>query len=173
MPVVLPESWPWPGRPRPARPTAWRSARSAIAIWLFRRGCPGTRPHRAAASPGGNARQRRLDDPDPGAEAPRRGAHARRTRPEWSGTLRESIGDSSTSMGRRRRRRARSRQALTVSRCSQASKRAGSRSPGRSRQARMRLSWTASWARSGSRRISRAAASSRRRAPSTSSAKAS
>ena len=32
------------------------------------------------------------------------------------------------------------RQALTVSRCSQASKRAGSRSPGRSRQARMRLS---------------------------------
>ena len=50
---------------------------------------------------------------------------------------------------------------MTVRRWSQASNRSGSRNPGRSRQARMSASWTASRASSGSRRMRRAAPSSR------------
>ena len=89
------------------------------------------------------------------------------------GRRRRSIGVGSTSIGRRRRLRATSREAFTVRRWSQASNRSGSRSPGRSRQARMSVSWTASRASSWSRRMSRAAASSRASDGSTSWAKAS
>ena len=80
----------------------------------------------------------------------------RRSRPRrrWRGT---AIGVSSTSSLWRRSRRASSIQAWTSSRCSQASKRSGSRSVGRSRQARTSAFWTASLACSASRRMSQAA----------------
>ena len=83
------------------------------------------------------------------------------------------MGVSSTSIDRRRRRLATSMQALTVSLRSQASNRSGSRNPGRSRQARTMASWTASRASSPSRRIRRAAPSSRATAAPASAAKAS
>jgi hypothetical protein len=67
-----------------------------------------------------------------------------------------------TSTTRRRRLRARSMQACATRLCSQWSNVRGSRRPGRLRQARISVSWTASSARSGSRRMRRAVASRRR-----------
>ena len=101
-----------------------------------------------------------------------RGDRDRRPAPAWSSASVKWIGVSSTSTTRRRRLRARSMQACATRLCSQWSNVAGSRSPGRLRHARIRVSWTASWASSGSRRMRRAVAS--RRAPDarTSSAKA-
>ena len=72
-----------------------------------------------------------------------------------------------------RTRRISSMQAFTSRRCNQASNRSGSRSVGRSRQARTRAFWTASVARSASRIMSQAVASSREIAAPASSAKAS
>ena len=79
----------------------------------------------------------------------------------------------STSTMTARTRRISSMQAFTSSRCSQASNRSGSRSVGRSRQARTSAFWTASVARSASRSMSQAVASRREIAAPASSAKAS
>ena len=92
-----------------------------------------------------------------------RAGRDRRPGPVSSSASAKCSGLSSTSTTRRRRLRARSMQAWATRLWSQWSKVAGSRSAGRLRHARIRVSWTASWARSGSRRMRRAVAS--RRAP--------
>ena len=118
-----------------------------------------TRP-RATGSRGSSGGRRAPGAPGRAGRAP---ARPGRGRPGGGpvATAGSSMVLISTSMGRRRRRRASSRLAFTRSRWSQASNRSGSRSPGRSRQARTRVFWTASRASSGSRRMRRAAASSR------------
>ena len=108
-----------------------------------------------------------------GGAARRRAVPARRSWPTSSAMEGIRIGVSSTSIDRRRRRLATSMQAFTVRRRSQASNLSGSRNPGRSRQARTMASWTASRASSPSRRIRRAAPSSRATAAPASTAKAS
>ena len=139
-------------------------ATDAAGTSRSRAGCPGRRRLRQRHP------QEEAEDDDRallGLEAPRAHGREGRGRPRSRSSRRRSgssRGVSSTSMARRRRRLRRSRQALTVSRWSQASNRSGSRNPGRSRQARTIASWTASRASSPSRRISRAAASSRARA---------
>ena len=98
------------------------------------------------------------------------------------GDRRRGVGDGGRGreVGRCRRRgdgagarRISSMQAWTSSRCSQASKRSGSRSVGRSRQARTSAFWTASVAWSVSRSMSQAVASRREIAAPASTAKAS
>ena len=85
-------------------------------------------PLPATTSRGHGGKRRPLDGPDRGAGAPRPGVRTRRTwsrdRARWGW-----MGESATSIGRQRRRRPRSRQELTIRRCSQASNRSGSRRP--------------------------------------------
>ena len=158
---------------RPRASSASHGANGAAGTSRFPGGSAARRRRRAAASRGSSAGRRRRATPASAGAARCRQARARQRRPSKSPTDGIARGVSSTSMERRRRRLATSRQAFTVKRWSQASNRSGSRNPGRSFQARTIASWTASRASSPSRRMSRAAESSRATATPASSAKAS
>ena len=152
---------------------ASRRARSAAGTWPSRGGCPGMPPPRQRhpqevvqgddrAMPGSRRASACVDQLAVGERAG-----------EIVGRGGESIGLSSTSIGRRRSAPDEVEAGIDGQTVEPGIEPVRVAKPGRSRQARMSASWTASRASSGSRRISRAAASSRASAGSTSAAKAS
>ena len=157
---------------RPRTCGARSRSRGETGISRHRARCPVSRPLLAAASRGSSAGRRA---PDARARVGQGTVEGVPVREEADRVLPPgtSSGLRSTSTTRRRRRRVSSIAALTIRRWSQASNRSGSRNPGRSRQARMSASWTASRASSWSRTMRRAAASMRAAAARASTPKAS
>ena len=112
-------------------------------------GSPASPRPPAVAGRGSDGGRSRLASPGPAGGSRVRAGRDRRSSTRGRRPRGRSVGVSSTSTRWRRSRRASSMQARTSSRWSHASKRSGSRSVGRSRQARTSVFCTASLACSG------------------------